>query len=127
MGNSPIASFGQAPPTRGLPTNLISMAAGTDYHIPWGTWQIYSQGQYISIQQRDQITRLWQTIGAGADGVTYVNSDGVNFRVVNQTGCVIGAYLTNAGTGYTSKPTVTVPASSAAVLTPVVSAQAHMV
>jgi hypothetical protein len=127
MGTNPIAAFGVSPPTRGLPTNLITLTPGTDYHIPSGTWQIYSQGQYISIQQRDQITRLWQTIGAGADGVSYINSDGVNYRVVNQTGCVVGAYLTNAGTGYTSAPTVSAGTTSAASFTAITSAQNHMV
>ena len=39
-----------------------------------------------------------------------MNSDGVNFRVANQTGTPLGAVITNAGSGYTSAPVVTASA-----------------
>lgn len=127
MSTTPISAFGVTPPTRGYPSNKMSLAPGADYHIPSGTWSIFCEGGNIAIQQLDQVSLIWRVIGQGENQLTYLTSDGKNYRVVNQTGCVVGAYLTNAGTGYTSAPAVTVPASSGATLFPVVSASVHMV
>ena len=71
-------------------------------------------GLYTTVQQYDPITGIWRNIGNGdhQGGVRYIYSDGVNYRLANQTGAVVGALLTNAGSGYTSAPTVTASAGS---------------
>jgi hypothetical protein len=112
---------------RGLPSNVQTLQAGNTELIPAGTWGIQPSGlRYINVEQYDPITTTWRVAG-GLTGYTYVFSDGNNYRIANRTGCVVGAYLTNAGTGYTSAPTVTVPSSSGAKLLPVWSNTAHLV
>lgn len=111
----------------GQPSNVMTLQAGNTQLIAAGTWGVQSSGlRYINVQQFDPITTLWRTVNAAND-FNYVQSDGVNFRLANQTGCVVGAYLTNPGAGYTSAPTITTTAASGAVLTPVFSLSAHLV
>jgi hypothetical protein len=64
-------------------------------------------GLYTVVQQYDPITGIWRNIGNGEHegNVRYIYSDGVDYRLANQTGCLVGALLTNAGSGYTSAPT----------------------
>lgn len=91
--------------------------------IPSGTWRL-QQGPYIAYQELDQISGAWRNAGTSNGRVQYLDSDGVNFRVANQTGCVVGATVTSGGSGYTSAPIVTVNSGSAtfvAVLGPNVS------
>lgn len=126
MSTTPLAALGVVPPTRGYPSNKWTLPPGCDFHIPSGTWAIFSEGQQISVQQLDQVALIWRPIGQGENQLTYLNSDGKNYRVANQTGCVVGAYLTNAGSGYTSAPTVTAAAGGATFLA-ITSAQPHMV
>lgn len=99
---------GVQPTLRGQPTNVFSLPAGQTRIIPAGTWQI-TAGLYTVIQELDGVTGIWRTIGSGGDGgsTNYVNSDGNNFRLGNQSGCAVGAIVTTAGAGYTSAPTVT--------------------
>jgi hypothetical protein len=79
---------------------------------------LYRTGKYTTMQQYDVVTGTWTTIGGGASGtggqggIEYVLSDGVNFRFANQTGCAVGALITNKGSGYTSAPTVTATGGS---------------
>jgi hypothetical protein len=102
---------------QGIPLNLLgqssndlSLAAGAIWTIPSGQWFL-NPGFYTIIQNLDPISGLWLDVGAGADaGPVYVESDGYNYRLANLTGCMIGAVVTNAGTGYTSAPTVTASA-----------------
>lgn len=102
---------GVQPTLRGQPTNAISLQAGNGRIIPAGTWQI-TAGLYTVVQELDGITGIWRAIGSGADGgsTNYVNSDGNNFRIMNQSGCVVGGTVTTAGAGYVTAPTVTASA-----------------
>lgn len=103
---------GVSPTLRGQPTNIYNLQPSETMLIPAGTWDAQVDG-YCSIQQYDPIQTCWRSIGGGTgiglspDHFRYVNSDGVNYRIANQTGCVVGALLTNKGSGYTSLPTVT--------------------
>lgn len=123
-----IGAQGVGPGLRGQATDLISLAAGGCYVPKAGAW-FARLGPYCSLQQLDPVMNIWMSIGS--DGATppamqgvggtverYFNSDGVNWRIANQTGCVVGALLTNGGTGYTSAPTVT--ATGAAVFSAIV-------
>ncbi len=106
---------GVQPTLRGQPTNVFSLPAGATRLIPAGTWFI-TPGLYSCVQELEGITGIWRAIGTGYGNATatdYVNSDGNNFRVANQSGCAVGAVVTTAGAGYTSAPTVTASSGGA--------------
>lgn len=89
-------------------TNTIDLPAASSWIIPAGTWLI-TPGRYTTVQYYDPLTLIWRGISSWNRYVS-VNSDGVNFRVANQTGTPLGAVITNAGSGYTSAPVVTASA-----------------
>src|SRR5215471_2498197 len=97
---------------RGRATNQIELKASEVYLVPPGAWMI-TTGLYTALQQLDPVTGIWRSIGDDTRACRYVNSDGANTRVANQTGCVVGALITNAGSGYTSAPTCVANAGSA--------------
>ncbi len=85
----------------------ISLAVGA-------TWLIQPAGPYwvqigtnSLLQIFDPIQATWITVGAGGTGM-YIESDGVNYRLANLTGCAVSATVSNAGSGYVSVPTVTI-------------------
>lgn len=90
---------------RGQPTNIYALQAGQVDLLPSGQWY-FEPGPYITLQEYDIVTGIWRSIGNDTRSGKIIHSDGANFRAANQTGCVIGALLTNAGTGYTGVPTV---------------------
>lgn len=98
---------GVVPSARGQNTTVISLPAATSQLIPAGSWGV-GTGLYSSLQEYDPVTGIWRNIGNDS-GTTFrwINSDGVNFRIANQTGQVVGALVTTAGAGYTSSPVVT--------------------
>lgn len=107
---------------RGQSTNILNLQAGQVAYIPAGKWYLEC-GPYCTYQEYDIITGIWRSIGSDTRASRWVNSDGANFRVANQSGCVIGALLTNKGSGYTSAPIVTDVTTGAvyqAILGPVV-------
>lgn len=99
---------GVQPTLRGQPTNTFSLNGGSVRLVPAGAWQL-TTGLYSCLQEYDAITGIWRAIGSGADGAdtNFVNSDGNNWRIANQSGCVVGGAVTTAGAGYTSAPAVT--------------------
>ena len=104
---------GVVPSTRGQPTNVWTLNAGETDLVPAGAWMI-RPGKYTVVQEYDPVTTIWRSIGGDwpAASMENVYSDGVNVRVANQTGCAVGALITNAGTGFTSAPVVTASAGS---------------
>lgn len=102
---------GVFPSSRGVPSPSFSLSAGQAFLIPAGTWAI-DCGLYATIEKFDQLTNIWRHAGDQGRGMSVVISDGVNMRVCNRTGCAAGALLTNAGSGYTSAPTVTASAGA---------------
>ena len=105
---------GVLPSLKGVATNVITLQSGQVQTITPAGWYMVHTGQYTTVQQYDPITGIWRDIGNGDHngGVKYIYSDGVNYRIANQTGCPVGALLTNAGSGYTSAPTVTASSGS---------------
>lgn len=92
--------------------NYFSLPAGGTCLIPAGDYWCYT-GKYCTLQVLDPSTLLWRNyIGTQFAGGPVIRSDGVNFRMANLTGCPIGAAITNAGSAYTSSPTVTASAGS---------------
>jgi len=106
------AGPGVSPNLRGLTSNIVSLQAGQVQLIQPAGWYQLKPGKYTSVQQFDPITGIWRTIGGGSTAAPneYFYSDGQNYRLANQTGCAVGALITNAGTGYTSPPVVTASA-----------------
>lgn len=105
---------GLTPTLKGAVTNVISLAGGECQLITPAGWYMVKNGKYTTVQQYDPITTTWRTIGAGsmAGGVEYIYSDGVNYRLANQTGCTVGAIVTTAGSNYTSPPSVAASAGN---------------
>ena len=97
---------------KGVPGNWYDLAPGqTQLLTPAGAYAVRT-GLYTTVQQLDPISSIWRTVGGGvpAGGVELIMSDGVNYRIANQTGCAVGALLTTAGSSYTTAPTVTASA-----------------
>jgi hypothetical protein len=92
-------------------TNAIALQAGATYYVPPGTFNLRHGGN-STVQTLDPILGVWRPIGADSGNWEQVDSDGNNYRIANQTGCAVAALLTQAGTGYTSPPTVTPSAGS---------------
>ena len=106
----PLAQGPQTPYGRGVATNAISLPAGTSYIIPNGQY-VLRKGPYTTTQYFDPTMQAWRGVGSDGFGsqspIQFIDADGINFRVVNTTGCALGALITNPGSGYTSPPTVT--------------------
>lgn len=94
----------------GLIGNARSLSAGVKHIIPAGIYQ-YSLGSYTGIQVFDPVSQLWQFVDIGGGG--WIESDGVNFRIANLSGTLVGANLTTAGTGYLTPPTISASAGGA--------------
>src|SRR5665213_55996 len=98
---------GVNPSLKGAITNVINLQAGAVYPIGpntagGGGWFNAKPGKYTVLQEFDPITGIWRGIGAGSTGasIEYMYSDGQNYRLANQSGCVVGARVVNAGSGY---------------------------
>ena len=105
--------FGGSGVTPSLKTgfNRCSLAPGETWLIQPAGWYYIKPGLYTCVQQYDPILETWVGIGGGGAynaNDKYFWSDGVNYRLANLTGCVVGALLTNHGSGYTSAPTVSI-------------------
>lgn len=107
---------GVQPTLRGQPTNVVSLNGGSSWYVPPGAWQI-TTGLYTVLQELDAISGYWRAIGSGNDGgaTNMVNSDGYNWRLANQSGCIVGGIVTTAGAGYTTAPTVTASQGSSKI------------
>lgn len=90
-------------------TNWVSLPAGQSAIIPAGDF-IYATDGYTLVQVLDPVSDTWVPYVNSALNAGYIRSDGINFRMANLTGCPLGAAITNAGSGYTSAPTVTASA-----------------
>lgn len=86
--------------------NEISLQAGQIYFPPAGQWVI-TPGPYTFVQFKDPITGLWRNFPNAGNAGIQISTDGVNVRMANLTGFVVGVSITNVGSAYTSAPTVT--------------------
>ena len=90
-------------------TNFFDLAPGATYQIPAGDWSVYV-GSQNTLQILDPVLQTYRAFATTQNRSQVIRSDGANWRVANLTGCAIGAEITNAGSGYTSAPTVTASA-----------------
>ena len=81
-------------------SGAITLHSGQAYIPPSGQY-IVTLGPYSGLQWFDSLTQTWRTVQTPANSdLAYVTSDGYNFRVVNLTGTMVAAYLTNGGSSY---------------------------
>lgn len=115
-------ALGVYPTPRGQPSIAFDLQPGGMRIIPAGTWLI-DTGAYTCVQEFDPVQGQW--ISPGGDGQNppaYINSDGFNYRAVNLSGCIVGATVTTAGSGYiaASPPVVSFTNASNAAATAIV-------
>ena len=105
---------GLTPSLKGVVSNVVALKAGQVQIISPAGWYQLCPGLYTTVQQYDPITQIWRNTGSANAGsmVEFFYSDGVNYRLANQNGCIVGAAITNVGSGYTSAPTVTASSGS---------------
>lgn len=78
----------------------IGLQSGAIWSVPNGTFMIKLPPQCV-LQWFDVNSGLWRITDSGpTQWPIQVSSDGTNFRVVNISGTILGANITNAGTGY---------------------------
>lgn len=94
-----------------LITNVQTLNAGSTRTLPAGDL-IVNTGPYTFLQWYDQVRQAWTGFNPQIE-TNVIHCDGSNYRIANLTGCVLDALLTNAGSGYTSAPTVAFSAGSA--------------
>lgn len=99
--------------TKQTAVNRVALTAGQIFNVPAGQFYV-TPGPYTFVQQKDACTGTWTTTTQTPNVSRYISSDGGNYRIANLTGCAIGAFITNVGSGYTSAPTVTASAGSSA-------------
>lgn len=88
--------------TSANPSTTLTLTSGQGYVIPSGQYQLVP-GLYTSIQWFDPITLMWRSLATPVQSdTTIVSSDGTNTRLYNATGTMVGAVITNAGSGYTN-------------------------
>lgn len=115
---------GVYPSPRGQPSMAFDLQPGLARIIPAGTWLV-TTGLYTCIQEYDPVQGQWLMPGGGYandSGPFYINSDGVNYRAVNLSGCIVGANVTTAGSAYVAAtpPTVSFTGSASAAATAIV-------
>lgn len=97
-----LAVIGYGQKTQANPSTTIPLTSGEVYVLPSGEYLVVP-GEYTFIQWYDPITTLWRTMGVPTQPHPMtLSSDGTNYRLANLTGTVVGAIVTNAGTGYTN-------------------------
>lgn len=82
-------------------SNALSLLPGETFVIPPGTWWVKT-GPYTFLQWLDPVTNTWKVRPTAKETTDYVESDGVNWRLANTTGCVMGAVITTGGATYTN-------------------------
>jgi hypothetical protein len=121
--------IGFGPKTTAFPSIPVPLVAGGAYVIPSGQYQVVP-GPLTFFQWYDPVTQIWRPYQTPTQSDSYtITSDGSNYRLANLTGGVVGAVITNAGTGYTNgiyppsaqlgtaaAPSITVAAGASSVL-----------
>lgn len=109
------------------PTNRVALAPGDTLTVPAGDWYV-SSGMYLVVQFLDPITGTWVMASGAAynRGVSFIKSDGFNFRIANLTGCPVGASITAYGNGSYVQATTTItttPSTGGSTWLPIIGGQ----
>ncbi|MDE2098051.1 MAG: hypothetical protein KGL39_12430 [Patescibacteria group bacterium] len=77
----------------------VHLFTGDSYIVPPGQY-LWTAGRVSVLEYFDDLDYIWRPLGfPGARGFPFV-SDGLNFRIRNNSGTVTGVAITNAGSGY---------------------------
>jgi len=88
-----------SPQNTGTP-NVVTLPTGAMYFPPSGTYLFSTGGQTI-VQWWDPTDAIWRNY-AGPETIGQFSCDGTNYRLLNNSGTVVGANITNAGSGGTN-------------------------
>jgi hypothetical protein len=80
---------------------VVTLASGGIFYLPPGEW-VVETGAVSCLQFFDPINQLWRNVTAPTCDSQYISTDGYNYRVINMSGIVAGASITNAGSGGTN-------------------------
>lgn len=102
--------------------NTISLAPGQVFNLPAnGTSDIWIEGFiYCVLQVQDPVTGIWRGLSTVRRGPMRLQADGFNYRIANFTGCVVGATVTNGGSGWVQATTTVTPATGNSTWLPIV-------
>jgi hypothetical protein len=85
------------------PSTSVTLQGGQYAVLPNGQYMVMP-GKYTFLQWYDPVSMTWKNMQGTAQQTPYVlMSDGYNYRLMNPTGCVVGAVVTNGGTANTAK------------------------
>jgi hypothetical protein len=85
-----------SPQNTGIPEAVLLIPGGI-YYPPSGEYVITTGGQTV-IEWWDPTNAIWRNY-AGPNTFEQISADGANYRLVNLSGCAVGALITNAGSG----------------------------
>jgi hypothetical protein len=88
-----------SPQNTGVP-QILTLPSGGIYYTPPGEYLITTGSQTV-IEWWDPVGGIWRNY-AGPNTWEQISSDGANYRLVNLSGVVVGANITNAGSGGTN-------------------------
>lgn len=76
----------------------VSLGPGQYFYPPPGNYLTSLGGQTV-MQWWDPINSNWRNLGLPGSQMVPIQTDGYNFRLINLSGVVIGASITNVGSG----------------------------
>lgn len=80
----------------------VALSSGQFYVPPSGQYMV-QLGFYTFLQVWDGYSRIWRNFQCSTQGSVFpMTFDGANMRIANLTGCMVGAVVTNGGSGYTN-------------------------
>jgi hypothetical protein len=91
--------YGPAP--FGQPSVAVPLSGGEVFYAPPGNYMT-ALGNQTVVQFFDSVNLLWRNVGFPGGFFGEFATDGFNFRLVNMSGVVQGALITNAGSGATT-------------------------
>lgn len=80
---------------------VIALASGGVWFPPPGEWLVQC-GTNTSMQWWDPIAQSWRNQVSASNIADYFSTDGYNYRLFNQTGTILSAPITAAGSGGTN-------------------------
>lgn len=99
---SGLQKIGAGPNTAAFPAVPVALPTGGVFNVPSGNYLVVP-GAFTFLQWFDAITQTWRTMTTPTWSQSLaITSDGYNYRLANMTGTVVGAVVTNGGTGYTN-------------------------
>jgi hypothetical protein len=95
--------IGYGPKTLANPSTAVTLQSGQYQVLPSGQYWI-QLGKYTVAQWYDPVSTTWRNLNSVSAGGSFLFvSDGSNYRLINLTGCVVGAVVTTGGTSNTAK------------------------